>query len=78
MIRIRERVTGDVGLCVGVLAEVYRTSGYPTNWPGIRLRGLRRLGLFARGWLAVTRFRSRGTWWCGSYPPALRDSLRRR
>jgi ribosomal protein S18 acetylase RimI-like enzyme len=34
MIRIRERVTGDVGLCVGVLAEVYRTSGYPTNWPG--------------------------------------------
>lgn len=34
MIRIRGRVAGDVGLCVGVLAEVHRASGYPANWPG--------------------------------------------
>lgn len=33
MIQIRAREAADVGLCVGVLAEVHRTSGYPTNWP---------------------------------------------
>jgi ribosomal protein S18 acetylase RimI-like enzyme len=33
MIRIRGRVAGDVGLCVEVLAEVHRASGYPVNWP---------------------------------------------
>jgi GNAT superfamily N-acetyltransferase len=34
VIRIRTREAADLGLCVGVLAQVYRTSGYPTNWPG--------------------------------------------
>jgi GNAT superfamily N-acetyltransferase len=34
VIRIRTREAADVGLCVGVLAQVYRTGGYPTNWPG--------------------------------------------
>jgi ribosomal protein S18 acetylase RimI-like enzyme len=33
VIRTRAREAADVGLCVGVLADVYRTSGYPTNWP---------------------------------------------
>jgi GNAT superfamily N-acetyltransferase len=31
---MRARQAADVRLCVGVLAEVHRTSGYPTNWPG--------------------------------------------
>jgi GNAT superfamily N-acetyltransferase len=34
VIRIRTRQAADLGLCVGVLAQVYRTGGYPTNWPG--------------------------------------------
>ena len=33
MIRIRTREPADVKLCVGVLAQVHQTSGYPTNWP---------------------------------------------
>jgi GNAT superfamily N-acetyltransferase len=33
VIRIRARQAADVRLCVGLLAEVHRTSGYPTNWP---------------------------------------------
>jgi ribosomal protein S18 acetylase RimI-like enzyme len=33
VIRIRARQAADVRLCVGLLAKVHRTSGYPTNWP---------------------------------------------
>ena len=33
MIRIRPRQPADLGLCAEILAQIYRTSGYPTNWP---------------------------------------------
>jgi ribosomal protein S18 acetylase RimI-like enzyme len=33
VIRIRTREAADLRLCVEILAQVYQTSGYPTNWP---------------------------------------------
>jgi GNAT superfamily N-acetyltransferase len=51
--RIRARQAADVRLCVGVLAEVHRTSGYPTNWPGDPAGWLTPAGTVA-AWVAAS------------------------
>jgi GNAT superfamily N-acetyltransferase len=47
------REAADLGLCVGVLAQVYRTSGYPTNWPGDPAGWLTPAGTVA-AWVAAS------------------------
>ncbi|MET7476572.1 GNAT family N-acetyltransferase [Streptomyces sp. NPDC005648] len=32
-VHVRRRAEGDLGICVEILAEVHRHSGYPVNWP---------------------------------------------
>jgi ribosomal protein S18 acetylase RimI-like enzyme len=52
-LRIRDREDGDLERCVRVLAAVYETGGYPTNWPADPARWLTPDGI-ACAWVAST------------------------
>ncbi len=52
-LRIRARQDGDLERCVRVLAAVYETGGYPTNWPADPARWLTPDGI-AGAWVATT------------------------
>ena len=52
-IRIRNREAADLGLCVEALAIVYRTSGYPANWPADPARWLTPSGI-VHAWIGTT------------------------
>lgn len=52
LIRIRNRETADIDLCVQALATVHRISGYPTNWPAEPARWLTPSGT-VQAWVAT-------------------------
>jgi GNAT superfamily N-acetyltransferase len=53
LIRIHNRGTADIDLCVQALAVVHQMSGYPTNWPADPARWLTPSGAI-RAWIATT------------------------
>jgi GNAT superfamily N-acetyltransferase len=52
-IRVRDREAADLDQCVGALAAVHQTSGYPTNWPADPARWLTPSGIL-RAWIAAS------------------------